>query len=198
MLGDELASSMATRFTWICHASTATARLGAFPGDEAIDEKGAAQAAAATGSIAKPERVWRSPMLCARQTAEALGLAGVVEPALKECDYGRWSGRTLKEIHSQEPGDLETWIHDPTSSPHGGETIIDLIRRVAAWIDDHRRDAGHTVVITHSSVIRAAIIHVIQASPSSFNRIDIAPLSRTIISAHDGQLRLASMGCLDV
>jgi broad specificity phosphatase PhoE len=187
---------MATRFTWICHASTAAARLGAFPADEPIDDKGAAKAAAIAGSIDKPDRVWRSPMLRAGQTADALGLTGVIEPALKECDYGRWSGRTLTEIRSQESDGLETWIRDPTSSPHGGETLLDLIRRVAAWIDGHRQDAGHTVIVTHSGVIRSAIIHVIQASPSSFNRIDIAPLSRTIFSAHDGQWRLSCMGAL--
>jgi broad specificity phosphatase PhoE len=135
-------------------------------------------------------------MLCAEQTAEALGLTAVVAPALKECDYGRWSGRTLKEIHSREPDGLETWTRDPASAPHGGEAVVDLIRRVDAWIEEHRRDAGHTIVITHSSIIRAAVIHVIQAQPSSFNRIDIAPLSRTVFSAHEGQWRLASMSCL--
>jgi broad specificity phosphatase PhoE len=189
---------MATRFTWICHASTAAARLGVFPGNEALDEKGLATAAAVTSSIDKPDRVWRSPMIGAEQTAAALGLTGVIQPALKECDYGRWSDCGLKEVHGRDPDGLETWIRDPTSSPHGGEAVVDLIRRVGAWIEDHRRDAGHTVVVTHSSVIRSAIIHVIQASPSSFNRIDIAPLSRTIFSAHDGQWRLACMGCTDL
>jgi broad specificity phosphatase PhoE len=187
---------MTTRFTWICHASTRTLRLGAFPADEPIDDRDAAKIAAAAGGIEKPDRVWRSPMLRAGQTAEALGLAGIIEPALRECDYGRWSGCTLKEIHRQDPDGLAAWMRDPASAPHGGETIVDLIHRVGAWIDDHRRDSGHTVIVTHAGVIRAAIIHVIQAAPSSFSRIDVAPLSRTVFSAHDGQWRLACMGCV--
>jgi broad specificity phosphatase PhoE len=134
-------------------------------------------------------------MLRAGQTADVLGLTGVSEPALRECDYGRWSGRTLKEVRSSEPDGLAAWIGHPTSSPHGGETLADLIHRVGAWVDDHRDDAGHTVIVTHAGVIRAAIIHVIQATPLSFSRIDIAPLSQTVFSAHDGQWRLICMGC---
>ena len=186
---------MATRFTWICSASTADARSGAFPGDEPIDAKSAAKAATIVGSIDRADRIWRSPLRRAAQTTEALGLTGIIEPQLKECDYGSWSGRTLAEIQREEPDNLAAWIRDPASSSHGGETIVDLIRRVGAWIDDHRRDSGHSVIVAHSGVIRSAIIHVIQAPASSFNRIDIAPLSRTVFSAHDGKWRLACSGC---
>jgi broad specificity phosphatase PhoE len=187
---------MAARFTWICHASTAAMRRGIFPQDEPIDGKEAAKAAALAGSIGTPDRAWRSPMLRAGQTADALGLSGTAEPALRECDYGRWAGHGLNEIHAQEPAALQAWLRDPSAAPHGGEALIALMRRVGGWIDAHRGDAGRTVIVTHASVIRAAVVHVIGAPEESFSRIDVAPLSQTIFSAHDGQWRLVSMGCV--
>jgi broad specificity phosphatase PhoE len=185
---------MATRFTFISSAATAGARQGIFPDDEPIDETSKAKIAAAVTSLETPDRVWRSPLLRAQQTADALGLAGVSDPLLRECDYGRWSGRRLADIQNDDPEGLAAWIHDPASSPHGGEAIADLIRRVASFIDAHRRDTGRSVIITHSGVVRAAIIHVIEAPPSCFSRIDIAPLTRTVFSAHDGKWRLACAG----
>jgi broad specificity phosphatase PhoE len=186
---------MASRFTWICHASTAAMRRGVFPQDEPIEEAETAKAAATAGSIATADRVWHSPLQRARQTADALGLSGTPEPALQECDYGHWAGRSLKEIHAQDPAALQAWLRDPSAAPHGGESFVALIRRVGSWVDAHRHDAGHTVIVTHASVIRAAVVHAIGAPVSSFSRIDIAPLSQTVFSAHDGQWRLTSMGC---
>ena len=186
---------MATRFTFISSAATAGVRQGIFPGDEPIEEMGRASAAAAAGFFDKADRVWRSPLLRAQQTAEALGLAATSDPLLRECDYGHWTGHSLADIQKQHPEDLAAWINDPASSPHGGESIADLIGRVAGFIEAHRHEAGHSVIITHAGIIRAAIIHVIEASPASFSRIDIAPLTRTVFSAHDGTWRLACAGC---
>lgn len=54
--------------------------------------------------------------------------------------------------------------------------MIALCARVAAWLDSFQED-GHFVVVTHPFVIRAAILHALQAGPASFNAIDIEPLS---------------------
>jgi broad specificity phosphatase PhoE len=186
---------MATHFTFLTSAATAGMRAGTFPDNAPIDEADKVKAAAAASSLDKADRIWRSPLLRAAQTAEALGLAASSDPLLRECDYGRWSGRRLADIQKQDPEGLAAWITDPTSSPHGGESIADLIERVASWIEAHHRDARHTVIITHSGVVRAAIIHVIGAPPTSFSRIDIAPLTRTVFSAYDGKWRLACAGC---
>lgn len=186
---------MAAHFTFISCAATAGVRRGDFPGNEPIDDKSREMLAAGRWLAESGDRVWRSPLLCAAQTAQALGLKGTEDVLLKDCDYGRWAGRSLADIQKDEPADLETWIRDPASSPHSGESIVDLIRRVGLWIEAHRRDAGHSLIVTHANVIRAAIMHVIEAPPACFGKIDIAPLSRTVFSAHDGAWRLASAGC---
>lgn len=181
-----------TRFTWICSAATAGARRGDFPANEPIDGKSAQQLAAAGRWTEEADRVWLSPLPCAAQTAESLGLKGAPDALLKDCDYGRWAGRSLKDIQKEEPESLAAWLSDPAASPHGGEAIVDLIRRTGLWIETHRHDTGHSVIVTHANVIRAAIVHVIEAPPTSFGRIDIAPLSRTVFTAHDGAWRLAA------
>jgi broad specificity phosphatase PhoE len=70
-------------------------------------------------------------------------------------------------------------------APHGGESIVELIDRVATWLTQHG-DAGKTVAVTHPAVIRAAILAALDAPPKSFWRIDIAPVSQTVLHHRDG------------
>ncbi len=88
------------------------------------------------------------------------------------------------------------WIRDPSSAPHGGESIPQVVERVGAWIHERSRDPGHTVAVTHASVIRAAIVHVIQAQMPSFWRIDILPLSRTEFRTNGRRWVLRSLALL--
>ncbi len=130
----------------------------------------------------------------ARQTAEAMGLTAVVDDRLRECDYGRWTGLRFQQVLFKEPGKLLSWIRNPSSAPHGGESIPKVLERVAAWIADRGRNPGHTVAVTHASVIRAAIVYVIQAQLPSFWRIDVVPLSLTDLRTNGRRWVLRSMG----
>ena len=94
---------MTARLILICHASTAAVRDAAFPADEPLDDKGATRAAALAGHLPKADRCWSSPELRTRQTAEALCLNASVQPALRDCDYGQWSGNTFDAVHAREP-----------------------------------------------------------------------------------------------
>jgi len=69
------------------------------------------------------------------------------------------------------------------------------MRRVADWLDDEIAVSGQSIVVTHATIIRAAIIHAIQAAPASFWRIDIAPLSITRLSSMNGRWNLTCAGC---
>jgi broad specificity phosphatase PhoE len=81
------------RLILICHASTAAIRGAFFPADEPLDEHGKVSAAAMAG-LPKADRWLTAPESRARQTAEALGFVAAVEPALRDCDYGAWRGRS--------------------------------------------------------------------------------------------------------
>jgi len=184
---------MTARLILICHASTAAVRKAAFPADEPLDEYGKAAAAALAGSLPRADQCWTGSELRTRQTAEALGLKANPLPMLRDCDYGKWKGRTFNEICEQEPDAIALWLRDPAAAPHGGESILAVMQRIATWLDSELADNQQSIVVTHSAVIRAAIVHAIDAKPQSFWRIDIAPLSRTRLSGTEGRWNLVSM-----
>jgi broad specificity phosphatase PhoE len=170
---------MPTRITLICHGSTLATRLAAFPLDEPLEDRAMDQAAALRETLRRADRAWTSPSICARQTAAALSLDPVTDPMLRDCDYGRWAGRRLSEVEGAEPEGVAAWLTDTDAAPHGGESIADLLRRAATWLDRHRRDGGHGIAITHATAIRAAILHAIGAPARSFWHVDVGPLSVT-------------------
>jgi broad specificity phosphatase PhoE len=184
---------MATRLTLLCHASTEALRAARFPRDEPIEASGERKAAALAGKLPRTNRCWTSPALRARQTAAVLNLAPAIEPALRDCDYGSWAGRSLDEIAAAEPEGAAAWISDPAAAPHGGESILDLLRRVGAWLDAQASERDPALAVTHPAIIRAAIVHAIKAEARSFWRIDIGPLSRTDLYGKDGRWNLRSV-----
>jgi len=132
--------------------------------------------------------------LRAVQTAQALLLDATVDPLLRECDYGRWSGLSLDDVEAQEPEAIVEWMRDPAAAPHGGESTLALMARVAAWLDAQKEIPGRVVAVTHAAVIRAAVVHAIGTGAASMARIDIAPLSIVRLSGHDDRWNLVSLG----
>jgi broad specificity phosphatase PhoE len=183
----------ATYLRLLCHAATAAVRTSAFPADEPIDSQARQKLASLPFRLSHADRCWTSPALRARQTAQGLQLDAAVEPMLRDCDYGRWAGRAFDDVQAKEPDAIAEWLRDPTSAPHGGESIVALIERVAAWLDRESETPGRILAITHASIIRAAIVHAIDAPAHSFWRIDIAPLSLTRLSGAHSRWTLAAI-----
>ena len=187
---------MTPRITLICHATTPGLRSATFGGDDSLDDIGRTQAQQLAGVLGHVDRCWTSPAARARETAAALGLTATIDERLRECDYGRWTGLKFKQVLLREPRKLVSWIRKPESAPHGGESIPQVLARVASWMAERSRDPGRMVAITHSSVIRAAIVHVIQAQLPSFWRIDVLPLSQTELRTNGRRWVLRSLGPL--
>jgi broad specificity phosphatase PhoE len=186
---------MTVRAILVCHGSTDAVRAAAFPRDEPLDQHGKTGATELVGRLPAADSYWTSPELRTRQTAEALGLKAIVQPMLRECDYGRWAGKTFDEIVADEPEAATSWLRDPEVTPHGGESIAAVMLRVRRWLHDQQAQRQRAIVVTHSAIIRAAIVHAIDAAPQSFWRIDIAPLSVTRLSSLGGRWNLSAAGC---
>jgi probable phosphoglycerate mutase len=105
-------------------------------------------------------RVFASPLLRARQTAEALGLAGPVPDArLMEQNWGRWEGLTREEIIARDGADcyVKAGAHRGGAfRPPGGESTQEVLDRVAAFLRDVAAGEGDAVAVTHLGVLRAA------------------------------------------
>lgn len=186
---------MTARLILICHASTAAVRSSSFPADEPLDQHGEASAAALAGRLPSADRWLTSPELRARDTARALGFDAVVEQALRDCDYGSWSGRSFEDVCAREPNAVAVWLNDPAATPHGGESILRLMQRVADWLQGEQAHHRRSIVVTHPAVIRAVILCAIGAPAECFWRIDIAPLSATGLSGAAGRWNLSFAGC---
>jgi broad specificity phosphatase PhoE len=188
---------MTIRLKLICHASTSAVRTAAFPSDEPLDPQGRRKLAASPYRTLHADRYVTSPALRATGTAAALKFDAVVEPMLRDCDYGRWSGHSLDEVQTQEPEAVAEWLQNPGAAPHGGESVLALMKRIATWLDAQNATLGVTVAVTHASVIRAAILCAIEAGPRSFWRIDVAPLSLTRLSGDASRWTLVSIGAMN-
>jgi len=186
---------MTARLILVCHASTDAVHKAAFPADEPLDDSGKQRAVALAGHLPYADQLWTSPELRTRQTAAALQLTATKQPELRDCDYGTWRGRTFDDVLAHEPDAASVWLRDPAATPHGGESILGLMRRVAEWLGGEQDQRRQSIVVTHPSIIRAAIIHAIEAAPRSFWRIDISPLSITRLSGTQGRWNLVSAGC---
>ena len=185
---------MATRLTLISHAATEAQRRAAFPADELLSETEMAKIANLGWRAPATQRILCGPERRVQQTADALGLRAEVDQDLRDCDYEAWRGYELSEIESRKPEDVATWLTDPEAAPHGGESILKLMARIRRWLEQ-QRDAGHTLAITHSAVIRGIVVQALQAPPLAFWRIDVAPLSITDLRFNGRLWTVRSAGC---
>jgi broad specificity phosphatase PhoE len=176
------------RLFLVRHAATTATRAAAFPVDEPLDERALSEAAALAGAVPARLDVLCSPAQRTRATAQAARLGEPrVDPALAECDFGRWAGRTLEDIGAADPGGVGAWMTDPDARPHGGESLSAFAGRVAEWLDGQAALEGGAVAITHGGVVKAAVVHALGAPIEAFWRVDVAPLALTELHAHDGR-----------
>jgi broad specificity phosphatase PhoE len=185
------------RLLLVRHGSTPATRASAFPGDERLDERGRAAAGALAGRLgAPPADVLSSPSERCRQTAAAAGMSEpAIDPGLAECDFGSWSTRTLADLHAEDADAVASWMTDPDAAPHGGESLARFARRVAGWLDGQARLAGRAVAFTHGGVVKAALVHALDAPLAAFWRIDVTPLTITELHCHDGRWTLVRVNC---
>jgi len=172
------------RLTLVSHAMTAATSSRRFPADEPLNEIGRRQVEAVAGlDIGCEVRQLAGPERRTRQTAQFLDLQATTEPRLADLDCGHWRGEKLESIH---PAKLKTWLSEPAHAPHGGESIVDLLDRVAGWLESLTHHTLRTIAVTHPAVIRAAILLALDIPPKSFWRIDIAPASQTVMHFRGG------------
>lgn len=176
----------AVRLTLICHALTQAQKVGRLhrPDDGIL-------ALDAQPSPLVPEvRVLTAPERRGGETAAWFSTQVRVEPALADCDLGRWQGRSLKELQAEQPEALAQWLQDPHSAPHGGESFAALCQRIAAWLAAFKTP-GEWLAVTHPMVIRAVLVQVLGCPMSAYRLIDVLPLSRVELSfAGEWRLRV--------
>ncbi|HEV3071141.1 MAG TPA: histidine phosphatase family protein [Solirubrobacteraceae bacterium] len=148
------------------HGQTAYNKEGRFQGQLPVplDETGRAQARELAEQAVAHEfaALWCSPLLRARETADAvakrIGLEPREDARLMETDAGDWTDRLFSEIHAEAPEEFAKFIAgDPFFAFPGGESFAQQGVRVAAAIYDVRRAEAPALVVCHGGVIRLAL-----------------------------------------
>jgi len=184
---------VADRVLFVSHGSTPATRRTRFPRDESLEENTPAAVAELAARLGLPpdRHTLCGPQRRCRQTALGLGLTPADDPRLGDWDLGAWAGQTLDDVAARSPVDVQAWITRPDAAPHGGETLTALLKRVAAWLDEAPPARPHRcVAVTHPAVVRAAVVHALQAPAHSFWRIDVAPLAVVEVRGRPGRWSL--------
>ncbi len=108
------------------------------------------------------DRVWCSPRLRARRTAELAGLTRhedrfEIVDDLVEWDYGDYEGRTRNDIQQTIP-DWQIWTH---GAP-GGESPEQMTQRVDGVVERCRSAGGRTMLVAHGHFLRSFAVRWIE------------------------------------
>ncbi|MFB7256365.1 histidine phosphatase family protein [Streptomyces nojiriensis] len=185
---------MHVRVSLVAAARSSSLLAERFDDDRPLDGPGwrsVESAAQGLVPLGAAELRYCSPTPRSRATGEALGYAPLAQPALRECDMGRWRGLTLAEVAAHEPGAVELWLSDPRSAPHGGESLLAFISRIGGWLDTRPADDGGAIVaVAEPSVVRAALVYALKAPPLTYWNVDVRPLSTMTLTGWSGDWHL--------
>ncbi|MEU7298155.1 histidine phosphatase family protein [Streptomyces exfoliatus] len=174
-------------------ANTSGVLAGRTPGI-ALDERGAAQAAALPGRLADIPlaAVVSSPLQRCRETLRPLLAARPdlplhIEDRINECDYGDWSGRKLAEL-GDEPLMQVVQAHASAAAFPGGESMramqaraVDAVHDWNARIEAEYGEDACYVMCSHGDIVKSVVADALGLHLDLFQRIHVDPCSVTVI-----------------
>ena len=106
------------------------------------------------------EKVYISPMLRCRQTAELLfpGAELIAVEGLREMDFGHFEGRSYLDM--AEDAEYQAWLDSNCEAPiPGGETKADFMERCCAAFTSvlAADDAGRLVFVVHGGTLMSVL-----------------------------------------
>jgi broad specificity phosphatase PhoE len=144
--------------------------------------------------------VYSSPLLRARQTAEAIaephGLAVEVVDDFIEIDVGAWEGRSWEEIEQTDPEAYQAFMTDATVNPYlGGENLNTVLARaVPAFGRLMEQNLGRViVVVAHNVVNRAYLVRLMGMPVARYRSIPQDNCGLTLIRYRKGQAKAVTI-----
>jgi probable phosphomutase (TIGR03848 family) len=131
--------------------------------------------------------IYASPLERTKETAAAIGLAlGTrvrTDRGLLECDFGEWTGGSLKDL-SKLP-EWSTVQRYPSGFRFpGGESFAEMQTRIVRALhgicDRHPGEA--VIAVSHADPIKAVVADAMGTHLDLFQRIVVSPCSITVIS----------------
>jgi len=154
-----------------------------------LSDVGRGQAKAVAARLAAAldiDAIYTSPLERCRETAEPLAqevaLQATIDEGLIECDFGDWTGATLKTL-----GALPEWkLVQNTPSQFrfpNGESFLEMQARITDTVTRICiQHPGQTVVVfSHADPIKAAIATAMGTSLDMFQRFSVSPCSTSAV-----------------
>jgi broad specificity phosphatase PhoE len=194
-----------TRFILVRHGQTAWNREERFRGqsDVPLDDTGLTQASATAGRLStewRPAAVYCSPLLRARQTAQAIaepfGLPVRPLAGLNDINFGLLQGLTVPEARDRWPDVVNAWFSTPhLAQPPAGETLTEVSHRAMAAVRElAARHPGDTVVLVgHLVLNRVILLGVTGLSLDRFWRLGQDTCAINVFDAEDGDFTLLTL-----
>jgi probable phosphomutase (TIGR03848 family) len=142
----------------------------------------AQHAAERIGALKEVAAVYASPLERTRETAapiaKARGLKVTPDKGLLECEFGEWTGASLKDL--QKLPEWTTVQRYPSGFRFpGGESFAEMQTRICSAIDRLvARHPGETIVaVSHADPIKAALASALGTHLDLFQRIVVSPCS---------------------
>lgn len=137
--------------------------------DSVLTDVGRNQARFAVPALARfsPEIVVTSDLRRAMDTAttftDTTGVPLRVDKRLRETNLGLWQGMSSAEVDEQWPGSRQVWQTDPTWTPPGGESRLEVAARAAEVVADLDETTDNTAVLcAHGGLITALTGHLLE------------------------------------
>jgi probable phosphoglycerate mutase len=146
----------------------------------------AAQLARAAG-VFHVTAIYTSPLVRARQTAEALAalydLRMMEDGRLREEAFGDWENRTRAEVQATAAVQLAAWESGDETAPPGGESLAQVRERVLACADAlAAAHPGQTVaLVSHVGPIKLLVCAALGLPPSGARRMWLDPASICVV-----------------
>jgi len=188
-----------TTFFLVRHAAhdrVGTVLCGRMPGIH-LGARGKAQAErlAERFAGASVACILSSPLERAVETAEPiaarLDLPFDTCSALAEIDFGRWSGMSFETL-ARDPHWASWNTSRSTNRPPEGETMLEAQARIVGIMEDlRRRYAEHSIIlVSHSDVIKAALLYHLGLPIDAYARLDVEPASISTLAVGDWGARV--------
>ncbi|MGR3484516.1 MAG: histidine phosphatase family protein [Paracoccaceae bacterium] len=122
-----------------------------------------------------------SDLIRARATAQALGAVAVVDPDLRELNFGDWDGRHWSDVAATDPELSRAYWEVPgTHRAPGGESWDEAAARVSSAIDRLCARGPDWIVVAHMGAIMTQIARATGSALSAMSH-ELPPLSATVM-----------------
>ncbi|WP_017208913.1 histidine phosphatase family protein [Clostridium beijerinckii] len=173
---------MKTTLLLIRHGETEWNALGKFQGctDIELSEEGIKQAQILRNRLnGEFDWIYASPLSRAFKTANILASIAdkevIIEPEIREINFGEWEGLTVKQISEKYPDVFKAWRTDKKESYicGGDSSIRNAVGRAKKCILEivSKHKGEKIVIVAHGGIIKAGLIGIFDWDMTMYHKV---------------------------